>query len=157
MLGKVFFAPTPIHPEVFGEKRRHHHPQAVVHVTGLIDLGHGGIDQWIACTAFAPSCKQGLAVGTVVPLNLIVLGLEAAFGHMRKVGQNLGVKVAPYQLGQPDTGAFAGFVSTPCLQSQLANGHSAKTQVHTQIAGAFDGWKVAGFFVAVDAVQEVFN
>ena len=40
---------------------------------------------------------------------------------------------------------------------QLSNGHRAKTQVHAEVAGPFDGREVARFVVIVHAVKERFK
>jgi hypothetical protein len=52
----------------------------------LIDLRHGRVYQWITRSAFAPSRKQGLAVGAMIPLNGVVVSFEAALGDMGKIG-----------------------------------------------------------------------
>ena len=91
----------------------------------------------------------------MVPLDGVVFGLETARCHVRKIGQNLGIKISPNEFGQPNAGAFTVSRPAPCLRGQLANRHGAKTQMNAQITGPLDGRKIAGVFVAIDALQKV--
>ena len=98
MGGKVAFAPAPINAQIFHQKTRHHHAQTVVHVAGLVDLRHRGIDQRIAGFAIAPGLEQGLRSGAAFPFDAVVIGLEGMRHHAGVVVQNLVVKIAPNQL-----------------------------------------------------------
>ena len=158
VLGKIALAPAPIEPQVFGQKTGHHHAQAVVHVASLVDLRHGRIHQRIARAALAPRGKQFFGLLVMVPFDVVVFGLERTRHHTRMVMQDLVIKIAPNQLRQPhlSTGRAHphAFKRGGC---QLANRHCAEAQMHAQVAGAFDGGKVAGFVVTVHAVKEVFK
>ena len=129
-----------------------------MHVASLVDLCHGRIHQRVAGLALAPGLKQHLCVRAALPLNGIVFGLEGAVCHMGKVGQNRKVKITPHQLTQPHRCTLA--TRGLALQGdahQLANRHRAKTQVHAQITGAFDGRKIARGVVVVHALKKRFK
>ncbi|MCY1530411.1 hypothetical protein D9M68_655960 [compost metagenome] len=92
----------------------------------------------------------------VFELDVVVLGLEGLVDHVREVGEDLVVEVAPDQLAQP--GARPGDplqVHPVCHRSRLPHGEGAKAQVHAEVAGPFDGRVVAGLVVAVDALHEI--
>jgi hypothetical protein len=61
---KKAFAFTPVDQQVFRQKHRHHHPQAVVHPAGFEQLAHRGIDDRQACARFLP---RGEFVRRVAP------------------------------------------------------------------------------------------
>ena len=126
-----------------------------MHVAGLVDLRHGGIDQRVAGAAFAPGGEQGFRVIALLPLNFVVLGFEGIASRVGKVGQNLRIKVAPDQLAEPDRSALtAGLLLLQAGASKLPDGHCAKAQVHTQIARPFDGGEVTRFAIVVHAAQK---
>ncbi len=92
----------------------------------------------------------------VFELDVVVLGLEGLVDHVREVGEDLVVEVAPDQLAQP--GARPGDplpMHWVGQRSRLPHGEGAKTQVHAQVTGPFDGGEVARLVVAVDALQEI--
>ena len=96
----------------------------------------------------------------VVPLDLVVLGLEAgrriALGQSRMVGQDLGVEVAPDQLAEPGGRAGVAVRRSPVRGArQLADRDGAEAQVHAQVARPAHCREVARVLVAVDALQEV--
>lgn len=47
LLHEMAFTPAPVDTEILGEKTRDHHAQAIVHVSGLVELQYGGIHQRI--------------------------------------------------------------------------------------------------------------
>ena len=93
-----------------------------MHVACLVDLRHGGIHQRVASATFTPCGKHGLGGIALLPLDLVVLGLEGLQSRMWKVGQNLRIKITPDQLAQPYRSAFTSsallFQSCAC---QLPN------------------------------------
>ena len=126
-----------------------------MHVAGLVDLGHGRIDQRVACPPFAPSGKQRLRPFTVFPRDRIVFRFKSAAGHMREIRQNREVKIAPDQFTEPHSSAMAPLKGSGQRSGgQLANGHRAKSQMHAQIAGAFDSREITRLMVLVHAVKK---
>ncbi len=153
MIGKVALAPAPVDAQVFGQKTRNHHAQAVVHIAGLVDLAHGRVHQRIAGAALAPG---GELRRVVAPLNAVVNRLESRIHHMRMVEQNLKIKVAPHQLGQPDPGPLAArLLPRPGHRNQLAHRDRAEAQVHREIARPLARRVVARLVVVIDATAEV--
>lgn len=66
-------AQAPVEEEVFGQEGGDGHAGAVVHGACVPELAHGGIDEGVACFAFAP----GLEVrGVVFPCYVGVFGFE---------------------------------------------------------------------------------
>lgn len=63
VLGEIFLPPAPVNAEIFHQKAAHHHAQAVVHVAGLVDLGHGRIHQRVASASLAPGFEQRQSAG----------------------------------------------------------------------------------------------
>jgi len=128
-----------------------------VHVAGLVELAHGGVYQRVACAGLAPGVKQLVAVGAVVPMDGVVIALEAlACAHVRKVGQHLHIKVAPDQLRKPDRCASAARQAAFVRHAgQLPDGHGAKTQMGAQVAGALQARVVAGAVIGVDTRGKV--
>ncbi len=127
-----------------------------MHVAGLVDLGHGGIDQWVAGPAFTPGPKQSLGSGALFPGDGIVRGLEGALRHMREIAQDLRIKIAPDQFAEPDRGTRAALA----LQAQggarqPADGDRAKTQVHPQITRSLDRREVTRGVVLIDTLHEI--
>ena len=158
VLGKVSLAPTPVDSEVFHQKTACHHAQAVVHIAGLIDLGHRGVHQRVAGPPLAPGGKQRIGWLAMFPLDSVVLAPVGTLGHMREVGQNRKIEVSPDQFAEPDSGAPAA-LALP-LQgkgSELTDRCRAKAQVHAEVARTLDGREVARFVVAVHALVEVFH
>ena len=156
MLGKVAFAPAPVHTQVFHQKAGHHHAQSVVHVARLVDLCHGRIHQRIAGLAVAPCGKPGLRQRPLHPGDGVVLGLERPVHHVRVVGQNLVVEIAPDQLAQPGGGAGIARPMAVVRQGrQPPNGHGAKTQVNAEVAGPFHRGEVARLAVVRKPGQKI--
>ena len=93
----------------------------------------------------------------MLPADGVVIGLEALpLTHMRKIVQHLHIKVAPDQLGQPDTGARTARQHAGIgFSGQLTDRDRAKAQMHAQVARAFDRREVARFFVLVNSRQKV--
>ena len=142
--------------QVLDQKTRHHHAQAVVHVAALLDLCHGRVHQRVAGAPRAPSREQGFGGFAVLKRDAVVGGLEGALHHVRVVGHDLVVEVAPNQFGQPSAGArIARQVQRVGQPQGLAHRERAKAQVHPQVARAFDGGKVARLVVVLDAVDKV--
>src|SRR6185503_18435165 len=56
-LRKVALTPTPVDVQVLHQKRSAHHAQSVMHITGVIDLTHRCIDEWISGACLAPRTK----------------------------------------------------------------------------------------------------
>ncbi|KAF5293243.1 hypothetical protein FQR65_LT20133 [Abscondita terminalis] len=113
-------APAPVDPQVLDQEAGRHHAQAVVHIARGVELAHGGIDQRIAGAALAPGGEQRIGLGAGIPLDGVVGGLEAGMHHVRMVGQDLQVEVAPDQFGQPGGRAFArgALLHLVCLPGQ---------------------------------------
>ena len=87
-----------------------------MHVTGSVDLRHGGIDQRKAGASIAPCFKQGLCGWAFLPGDLVVRGFERFGRDVGEIAEDLCVKVAPDQFAEPDGRAFASFFLL--LQSQ---------------------------------------
>lgn len=79
---EVAFAAAPVEEEVFGEEGGDGHARAVVHVAGLVELAHRGVDEGVARATGAPGEKGGVVV---FPLDVGVFGFEG-FVHARKGG-----------------------------------------------------------------------
>ena len=84
--------------QVLDQETRHHHAQAVVHVAALVDLCHGRVDQRVAGAPFAPRGEQGFGGFAVLKSDAVVGGFEGALHHVRVVGHDLVVEIAPNQL-----------------------------------------------------------
>ena len=156
MGGKIVLTPAPVNAEVLDQEARGHHAQAVVHVAGLVDLGHRGIDQRVAGASLAPGREQRLGLAAVFPGDRVVRGLVGAVRHMRKVRQNREIKVAPDQFAKPDCRPRAA-VELPLQRDrcQLADRYGAESQVDTEIAWSLEGRKITGFMVLVQAREEI--
>ena len=158
MVREILLAPTPVNSEVFHQKAGHHHAQTVVHVARLVDLRHGCVNQRVAGAALAPGSEQGLGVFAVFKLDLVVFGLERLVHHMRVVGQDLVVKVAPDQLRQPGACTqHALNVHGVGNRSHLADRDGPEPEVHAEVAGTLDRWKIPRFMVAVNALGKIFE
>ena len=119
-----------------------------MHVTRLVNLTHGCVNQGVARLSFAPGFKKGLGGRTSFPFDGIVLRFKRTLRYVGVVMQNLHVKVTPNQLAQP--GARAHITLCMTIKSRLrqrANRYGAKAQVHTEVAGTFHAGEVAGLFV----------
>ena len=79
MLHEVALAHTPVDEEVFGEEGGDGHAGAVVHVTCMVELAHGGVDERVAGLALGPFGEE---VGVIFPFYICVFGLER-FVHAR--------------------------------------------------------------------------
>ena len=153
---KVLFAPAPVQSEVLHQKTGGDHAQPVVHVAGLVDLRHRRIDQGVAGAALAPGLKQRCGGSALFPGDHVVRRFEGARGNMRKIAQDLRVKISPYQLAEPDR--RAGAALTRSLQRracQPTNGHRTKAQVHPKVTGAFDSWEIARGVILVDTRKKI--
>ena len=156
MLGKITLAPAPVNAQIFHQKTGHHHAQTVVHVAGLVDLHHGCVHQGVAGAALTPGVKQFVGVGAMLPLDGVVIGLEAARHRMGKVGHDLCIKIPPDQLRQPHLCPFiARLREVIGLAGQMPDRHRAKPQMHTQVAWPFDGRVVSGVIVFGDPRPKV--
>ena len=147
---KVAFTPAPVQPQVLGQEARHHHPQAVVHVARLVNLSHGCIYQWITRSAIAPRSKQGFGIIAMFPLDVVIFSFEGVMRCMRKVSQNLGIKVPPDQLAEPHSSTFtASALSIERSTRQLPYRHGPKPQMHAKITWPFDGREVSRLAIPV--------
>ena len=165
LVRKVTLAAPPIDAEVFGQERRYHHAQAVVHVASLVELTHRGIDQRIAGAALAPRGEQGIGIGTGVPADRIPLGLERACHHVRVVVQDVKVEIAPDQLREPDfCPAPAGsdlkmrggtVPRLPRLTRERADRDRAEAQMYRQIRRPLGRRKIAPLVIRRHARLEV--
>lgn len=70
---KVALAQAPVEKQVFGQEGGDCHAGAVVHVTGVIQLPHGGVDEGVAGSAVAPRFE---IAARVFPGYVGVLGFE---------------------------------------------------------------------------------
>ena len=59
-LGEVGFAAAPVDPQILAQERGHDHAQAVVHIAGIVELAHRGIDQRVPRFAGTPTSEQRL-------------------------------------------------------------------------------------------------
>ncbi len=91
-------------PQILGEEARDHHARPVVHPAGRRELAHRGVDEGIAGAAAAPGVEPRVVV---VPHERVVLGLEAAQQHVRMLGEDRVIEVAPDQLVDPLARAVA--------------------------------------------------
>ena len=94
----------------------------------------------------------------MLPTDGVVFGLEGVFGHMRVIGQDLGVKVTPDQFTQPGAGACHALqMHAIGDMGQLSDADRAKAQMDAEVTGASDGRKVTRLLVMFNPVQEVFK
>ena len=162
LFGEIGLAPAPVQAQVLDQKAGRDHAQPVVHIAAGIELAHGGIDQRVAGAAFAPGGKEGVGLGSRLPFDGVIRRLEAALHHIRLVGQDLEVEVAPDQLAEPGGRPFA-CRGRPVLvvgrlmgeAGQLAYRHGAKAQMDAEIAGPLEGRKVACRLVLRQARQKI--
>lgn len=82
VLHEVPFAQAPVEQEVFGQKGGHRHARAVVHVSSVVQLPHGGVDEGVARLPRAPGAEVGRGV---FPGDVGVFGL-IRFVHAVQVG-----------------------------------------------------------------------
>lgn len=57
---KVALAHAPVEQEIFGQEGGDGHAGAVVHVAGVVELAHGGVDEGVPCSALGPGMEQFL-------------------------------------------------------------------------------------------------
>ena len=105
MLHEVTFTTLPIDEQILGEKHRHDHPQAVVHVASGVQAAHRGVDDGITGASLAP--RRELCV-RAAPFQLVVLRAERAAHDVREVVQNLQIKFAPNEFVQEHVATCGG-------------------------------------------------
>lgn len=73
VLHEIALAHAPIKQQVFGQERCYRHAGAIVHITCMVHLAHGGVDKGVAGAAVAPCFK---ITARVFPGYVGVLGFE---------------------------------------------------------------------------------
>lgn len=73
VLHEVPLAEAPVEEQVFGEETGRGHAGPVVHVAGVVELAHRGVDERVAGAAAAPSVERALVV---FPFDIGVFGFE---------------------------------------------------------------------------------
>ncbi len=151
LVGEITLAEPPVDQQVLGQERGRHHAQAVVHIAGLVELAHRGIDQRVAGTRLAPRLEMARRIG---PRQRVVLRLEGMPGSdVGAVPQHLMIEIAPDQFGQP--GLRTAPALLPGRGGKLADGDGAEAQVHRQKRRPLDGGEIARFLIAVDAPEKI--
>ena len=103
---KVAFPPLPGDKEIFGKKGGDDHPEAIMHPAGLIELSHGGIHDGVPGLSFTPRLKPIFAV---LPLDLVIGGAECARDNVRKLPEDLFIKISPNELSDKHIDLFFCF------------------------------------------------
>ena len=111
MFHEIALAPAPVDQQVLGQEGRDGHAGAVVHVAGVVELAHGGVDEGVARRAGAPLLEE---LVVVLPLDVGVFGLEG-FVHadVRPVGQDVLVEIPPGDFGDPADDPLVASVELP--------------------------------------------
>ena len=131
LLHEVALAQPPVEQEIFGEEHRHNHLCTVVHIPGLIELPHGGINDRKPGFARAPKFK---ILPLTRPNHSAKFGVEFHAEHLRKMPQNAEIKLTPDKFADeflrtlPPASWEIGLPLLTFLE-ELTDGQQAKTQI----------------------------
>ena len=139
---------------MLGQKGGCDHAHAVVHVSGLPELPHAGIDQGIAGLAMLP--RRDFGWRHIAPRKIIEPLVEIARRQIGLVKQQMIGKFTPAEFGEefvdvalPRRAATARVLGR---LRDLARGNFAKAQMRRQVRGPFRQIRpVAIFAIIVDA------
>ena len=149
-VGKPLLAGAPIDAKVFGQERGHYHAQAVVHVSTLRHLAHGGIHQRVTGLAFAPGLQS---LRPVIPEDRVVLRTKGAGCHVREVIKNHEIEISPDQLREPGRTTFPPHMQG--MGHKLANGEGAETEVNREVGNPLYRRKIPLLAIARHAIAKI--
>ena len=92
LLHEILFTFPPMDVKIFRQEHGHNHPGAVVHEPGCIQLTYPGIDNGKTGCAFTPASQL---TRVRIPPHGGKLPIEILIQHVRKMPQDLKVKLAP--------------------------------------------------------------
>ncbi len=149
VVGEVPLAAAPVDVQILHQERRRDHTQAVVHVTGLVELPHRRVDQRIPGAALAPRAPLRLVVREG---ERVERRLEGVADDVREVVEDREVEIPPDEFGEPGFGA-ASAERVRGLR-ELADRDRAEAQVHRQVRRSLHRGEVAALVIDADAVEE---
>ena len=88
----MVLAPAPVDEQVLGQERSHDHAHSVVHPSGLLELAHASVDDWVARAAFFPGFEPVFAV---LPGDVSVMPQKSGFFDIGPVPEDGIVELPP--------------------------------------------------------------
>ncbi|MNI28124.1 hypothetical protein D3C73_818880 [compost metagenome] len=155
-IAKPFLAAAPVDQKVLDQEGCGDHANAVVHVTGLPEFAHPGIDDRITGHALGP----GAEIGRVeLPFEGIELVVPVFCAQIGKLDQQIVAEIAPGEFLAVMDQIVAMFVSQPVGGvPDTGRGYFAERQMRRQSGGRVDRREIATAFVIMKVgVDQVFE